>query len=194
MSDKPTTKQKIVSEPEGCIIIEQPMVRNFSTGGGHGPEDTLVEGDEKFVTRKWQGYPPKDLNIIGKPHPAMPEVGIPRLTGKAEYATRVNLPNMLWVKLLTSPHPRARVKALDVSKAEKMPGVAYVLTAENAPKTYPFPTELFFQGEVVAMVAADTEDQAEDAVETIRAEYEILPFASNLEQASAPNAPDDTYD
>jgi CO/xanthine dehydrogenase Mo-binding subunit len=190
MSEKPTTKQKIVSDPERCIIIEQPMVRNFSTGGGHGPEDTLVEGDQKFVTRKWQGYPPKDLNIIGKPHPAMPEVGIPRLTGKAEYATRVNFPNMLWVKLLTSPHPRARVKALDVSKAEKMPGVAYVLTAENAPRTYPFPTELFFQGEVVAMVAADTEDQAEDAVETIRAEYEILPFASNLEQASAPNAPD----
>jgi len=189
MSDKPA-RQKLTSEPENCVIIEQPMVRDFSTGGGHGPEDTLVEGDAKFVTRKWQGYPPKDLNIIGKPHPAMPEVGIPRLTGKAEYATRINLPNMLWVKVLTSPHPRAKVKMIDVSRAEKMPGVAHVLTAQNAPKTYPFPEELFFQGEVVALVAADTEDLAEDALQAIQVEYEILPFASSLEQASAANAPD----
>lgn len=135
MSDKPT-KQKIVAEPENCIIIDQPMVRNFSTGGGHGPEDTLVEGDEKFVTRKWQGYPPQNLNLIGKPHTAMPEVGIPRLTGKAEYTTRILLPNTLQVKMLTSPHPRSRVKTLDVSKAEKTPGVAYILTAQNAPKTH----------------------------------------------------------
>ena len=152
-------KEKLTSKPELCVIIDQPMVRNYSTGGGHGPEDTLVEGDQKFVTRKWQGYPPQNLNLVGKPHPPMPEVGIPRVTGKAEYTTRVNLPNMLWVKLLTSPHPRARVKMLDASKAEKMPGVAHVLTAQNAPKTYPFPEELFFQGEVVAMVAADTDSR-----------------------------------
>ena len=61
-----------------------------------------------------------------------------------------------------------------------MPGVVYVLTPQNAPKTYPLPTELFFQGEVVAIVAAETEDQAEDAVEAIQVEYEVLPFASSL--------------
>ena len=66
------------------IIINQPMVRDFSTGGGHRPGDTLVEGDEKIVTRKWQGYPPENLNLIGKPHPAMPEVGIPRLHGQGD--------------------------------------------------------------------------------------------------------------
>ena len=82
------------------------------------------------------------------------------------------------------------MKTMDISKAEKMPGVAYILTAENAPKTYPIPEELFFQGEVVAIVAAETEDQAEDAVEAIEVEYEVLPFASSLEQAMAPNAPD----
>jgi CO/xanthine dehydrogenase Mo-binding subunit len=186
----PKPKEKLTSKPELCVIINQPMVRNYSTGGGHGPEDTLVEGDQKFVTRKWQGYPPQNLNLVGKPHPPMPEVGIPRVTGKAEYTTRVNFPNMLWVKLLTSPHPRARVKMLDASKAEKMPGVAHVLTAQNAPQTYPFPEELFFQGEVIAMVAADSENLAEDAVAAIHAEYDVLPFASNLEQASAANAPD----
>jgi hypothetical protein len=37
-------------------IVSQPLVRNFSTGGGHGPADTLIEGDGKIVTAKWQGF------------------------------------------------------------------------------------------------------------------------------------------
>jgi CO/xanthine dehydrogenase Mo-binding subunit len=193
MSDKntnETAKEKLRSKPESCIIIDQPLVRDYSTGGGHGPQDTLVEGDQKFVTKKWQGHPPHNLNLIGKPHPAMPEVGIPRLTGKAEYTTRIQLPNMVYTKLLTSPHPRAKVKSMDVSNAEKMPGVVYILTPQNAPPTYPLPEELFFAGEVVAIVAAETEDLAEDAVTAIQVEYEILPFAANLDQAMAANAPD----
>ena len=183
-------KEKIVASPHKAIIIDQPMVRNFSTGGGHGPEDTLVEGDDKIVTKKWQGYPPENLNVIGKPFPPMPEVAIARYTGKAEYATRVNFPNQTWIKIVPNPHPRARIRRLDVSKAEKMPGVAYILTAANAPKTYPFPQELFFQGEIVAMVAADTEDLAEDAAAMIEAEYEVLPSASTIEQIMASDAPD----
>ena len=127
-------KTKLEPKPESAVIINQPMVRNFSTGGGHGPEDTLVEGDSKIVTKKWQGYPPQNLNLVGKPHPPMPEVAIPRFIGKAQYATRIALPNMLFAKILTSPHPRAKVKKLDGSNAEKMPGVAYVLTPEKAPK------------------------------------------------------------
>ena len=183
-------KEKLESKPELCVIVDQPMVRDFSTGGGHLPGDTLVEGDLKIVTKKWQGYPPENLNLIGKPHPAMPEVAIPRFTGKAQYATRIVLPNMIFAKPLTNPHPRARVKTLDSSKAEKMPGVVYIMTPQNAPKTYPLPAELFFQGEIVAIVAAETEDLAEDALAGIKVEYEVLPFAANLAQAMAPNPPD----
>ena len=61
------TKLQIKAEPDNCIIVNQPIVRNFSTGGGHGPEDTLIEGDEKLVTKKWQGYPPDKCRLIGKP-------------------------------------------------------------------------------------------------------------------------------
>src|SRR5438445_9430631 len=119
MSQNQRPKTKLEARTESVIQVKLPMVRNFSTGGGHGPEDTLVEGDSKIVTKKWQGYPPQNLNLVGKPHPPMPEVAIPRYVGKAQYATRILFPNMLWGKLLTSPHPRARVKQLDVSKAEK---------------------------------------------------------------------------
>src|SRR5437870_8145932 len=52
------------------------------------------------------------------------------------------------------------------------------------------PEELFFQGDVVAIVAAETEDLAEDAAEAIEVEYEVLPFAANLAQIMSPNAPD----
>ena len=190
MSQNPKPKQKIEAKPEHVIIVNQPMVRDFSTGGGHGPEDVLVEGDSKIVTKKWQGYPPKNLNLLGKPHPPMPEVAIPRYTGKAQYATRILLPNMLWGRLLTSPHPRAKVKRLDVSKAEKMPGVAYILTPGNAPKSYPLPDELFFQGEIVAIVAADSEDLAHDAADAIEVEYDLLPFAATLQQIMSPDAPE----
>src|SRR5436309_6486477 len=135
-NQKPRTKLEV--KPRSSIVIRQPMVRNFSTGGGHLPGDTLVEGDEKIVTKKWQGYPPENLNVVGKPQPPLAEVAIPRYTGKAEYATRISFPNMLFAKLLTSPHPRARVRKLDATKAAQMPGVAYILSAQNAPKTYPF--------------------------------------------------------
>jgi CO/xanthine dehydrogenase Mo-binding subunit len=184
------TPTKIEPHLHSSIIVNQPMVRTFSTGGGHGPEKTLVEGDEKIVTKKWQGYPPENLKVVGKPLPPMPEVAIPRYTGKAEYATRVWFPNLLYAKLLTSPHPRARIKSLDTSNAERMPGVAYVLTYKNALGSAPMPQNLNFQGEVVAIVAADTEDLAEDAVAAIDVEYEVLPFASTLAQVMAPDAPD----
>jgi CO/xanthine dehydrogenase Mo-binding subunit len=172
------------------IQVKLPMVRDFSTGGGHLPGDTITEGDDQIVTKKWQGYPPANLNVVGKPMPPMPEVAIPRFLGKAEYATRVLLPNMLHVRFITSPHPRARIKALDTSTAEKMPGVAYILTYKNAPSTSPLPQELNFQGQIVAIVAADTEDLAEDAAEAIVIEYEVLQAAATLSEVMSPNAPD----
>ena len=182
-------KPKIVPKAHSVIVIEQPMVRDYSTGGGHGPEDRLVEGDDRIVTQKWQGYPPENLNVVGKANAPLPEVAVPRFLGTAQYATRVQFPDMLHCKFLVSPHPRARIRRLDVSAAERMPGVAYILTPENAPATHPMPEELSFAGELVAIVAAETEDMGEDAVEAIEVEYEVLDFASTLAQVMAPDAP-----
>jgi CO/xanthine dehydrogenase Mo-binding subunit len=191
MSQTPQ-KPKIKIEPkmESVIQIHMPMVRDYSTGGGHGPESVLIEGDQKIQTKKWQGYAPQNLNILGKPMPPIADVAIPRYTGKAMYASRVMLPNMLFLKILTSPHPRARIRSIDTSEAEKMPGVAYVMTYKNAPKTNPLPEEPGFFGEIVALVAAETEDLAEDALDGIKVDYEVLPAVSTVAQAMSPNAPD----
>jgi CO/xanthine dehydrogenase Mo-binding subunit len=203
--------------PHSIVQIKQPMVRDYSTYGGHVAGDEVIEGKQKTVTRKWQGYPPANLNVVGKPMPPLREVSIPRFTGKALYASRVWFPDLLYAKFLTCPHPHARIQSLNTAMAEKMPGVRYVLTYQNAPaqmtsiavstggrllrpptpapSTYrtvppPLPEELNLQGEVVAIVAAETEDLAEDAIDAIEVEYEVLPFASTLKDAMAPEAPD----
>ena len=181
---------KIEPRIEGAHIITQPMVRNFSTGGGHGPGDTIVEGDGKIVTQKWQGHPPVDLAVIGKPHAPLREVVEPRYRGTAEFATRVRLPDMLYAKFLRSPYPRCSIRRLDTAAAEKMPGVHHILTFRNAPKTNPLHPELNLQGDIVAIVAAETEDQAEDAIEAILVDYVDLPAIATIANAEADNAPD----
>jgi CO/xanthine dehydrogenase Mo-binding subunit len=181
---------KIEPSLEETKIITQPMVRNFSTGGGHGPSDVLVEGDGRIVTRKWQGFPPENLAIIGKPQPPLREVVEPRYRGTAEFSTRIRLPGMLYVKFLRSPYPRAAIRRLDTEAAEKMPGVHHILTYRNAPKAIPLHIELMLQGDIVAMVAAESEDQAEDAVEAIAVDYLDLPSVADVATAESGNAPD----
>src|SRR5262249_27239535 len=82
-------------EPHAIVHVRQPMVRDFSTHGGHAPGDELVEGANKTRTRKWQGYAPEHLNVIGRSMPPLAEVALPRFTGKAEYASRVRFADML---------------------------------------------------------------------------------------------------
>ena len=195
-------KIAIEATPASIVQVKLPMVRDYSTSGGHLPGDEVLEGAQKSITKKWQGYPPENLNVLGKPMPALPEVSIPRFTGKAQYASRVWFPDLLYVKFLTCPHPHARIKTIDTSAAEKMPGVAYILTHKNAPKPQgppsaglramplALPEELNLQGEAVALVAAETEDLAEDAAAMIQVDYEVLPFASTLNDAMAPDAAD----
>ncbi len=196
------SKTPIQPQPDSIVQIRMPMVRDYSTTGGHLPGDEVIEGSRRTVTKKWQGYPPENLNVLGKPLPPLPEVSIPRFTGKAQYASRVWFPDLLYTRFLTSPHPRALLKDIDTSAAEKMPGVHAILTYKNAPKLQrpnvargrvlpePLPRELNLQGETVAIVVAETEDLAQDAADAIKVDYEVLPFAATLKDSMAADAPD----
>jgi CO/xanthine dehydrogenase Mo-binding subunit/aerobic-type carbon monoxide dehydrogenase small subunit (CoxS/CutS family) len=193
-------KTEVLPETDSVIEIKMPMVRDYATSGGHLPGDEVIEGPSKSVTKKWQGYPPENLNVVGKSIPPLREVALPRFTGQAMYANRIWFPDLLYVKFATSPHPHARIKDIDTSAAEKMPGVRHVVTYKNAPKFNPpskeraipdaLPLELNLQGEAVALVVAETEDLAEDAAAAIRVDYEVLPFAALLKDSMAPGAPD----
>jgi Aerobic-type carbon monoxide dehydrogenase, large subunit CoxL/CutL homologs len=129
----------------------------------------------------------------------MKRVEDPRLlTGKGKYIDDIDLPNMAHAAVLGSPHAHARVKSIDVSKAEKLPGVILVFTAKDAAEqtaqvasfsSPPVPQycmaidKIRHVGEVVAAVVAEDPYIAQDAIDLIEVEYEPLPANVDPEKA-----------
>jgi xanthine dehydrogenase YagR molybdenum-binding subunit len=152
-------------------------------------EYVVIEGED---VPPWE--PDAQFKIVGKPQPRVD--GPERVMGRAQFAHDVQLPGMLYGKILRCPHPHARIKRLDTSKAEKLPGVRLVLSHKNAPEipwfrdqTRLFDTTLRYAGDEVACVIADDEEICEDALELIDVEYELLPYVVDPERALQPEAP-----
>ncbi len=135
-----------------------------------------------------------------------------KATGTAKYVSDIKLPGMLIGKVLRSPHPHALVGRIDKSRAEALPGVAVVLGPEDVAafrgfdrgmKDLPMvaggytvpPDERVLNprarhiGDAVAAVAATDERTAEEALDLIEVEYELLPFVVEPKQALEPGAP-----
>lgn len=122
------------------------------------------------------------------------------LCGKPVYTQDLAPAECLCVKLLRSPHANAMIRQIDASAARRMPGVACVLTHEDAPRsrftlagqTYPEPSpydrlildrHVRHVGDPVAIVAAESARAAEAALRRIRVQYEVLPAVLDAEQA-----------
>jgi len=126
----------------------------------------------------------KKLNVVGR---RLRKVdGLQKATGAAVYADDIKLPRMLHCKILRSPHAHARIKRIDFSRCLEHPGVVAVLEGKEIPTRYgviPWtPDEQAlaadkarFVGDEVAAVAAEDELAAEEALELIDVEYEVLP-------------------
>jgi CO/xanthine dehydrogenase Mo-binding subunit len=122
--------------------------------------------------------------------------GIEKVTGAARYANDFTLPRMLYGKVLRSPYPHARIINIDVSWAEKLPGVKAVLTGRDAPegrmgviqdRPLLAVDEVRFVGEPVAMVAAESLEIAEEALDLIEVDYEELLAVFDVEEAMKPH-------
>jgi len=122
------------------------------------------------------------------------------VNGRAKYAADLKRDGMLHAKLLRAPHHHARILSIDTSEAEKVPGVAAVVTATDVPGTpwlsncqpqpFVFPADkVRFLGEAVAAVAAESETIAEQTAALIKVEYEPLPHVFKLADAAAEDAP-----
>ncbi|CAG0992308.1 xanthine dehydrogenase molybdenum-binding subunit [Anaerolineae bacterium] len=121
-----------------------------------------------------------------------------KVTGDAAYPGDVNLPGQLWMKVLFARRPHARIKRLDLSKAQAAPGVVYIFTASDVPvndfglgsKDAPVlvADEVRWVGEKIALVVAETEAQAEHARDLIVVEYEDLPPMIDPHEAIKPGA------
>jgi xanthine dehydrogenase YagR molybdenum-binding subunit len=126
--------------------------------------------------------------------------GYERVSGSATFPSDIILPRMIYGAILRCPHPHARVKNIDVDVAKKMPGVKAVLSDSSVSKNIKwswadghvrrlFDPLCLFEGETVAAVAADTPQQARDALHAIQVEYEILPFVVDERVALNKDAP-----
>src|SRR5713226_236590 len=123
-------------------------------------------------------------SVIGKPLPMTDAPG--KVTGLGKYADDLAVPGMLFGKILHSPHAHARIRAINASKAEALPGVKAVATGRDAPNPYGIlpighDERVFaldrvrYIGDNVAAVAATSAEIAEEALELIEVDYDPLP-------------------
>ena len=152
----------------------------------------------------------RPLTTVGHSTPRIDAVE--RVSGKATYSRDVQLPAMLFASVLRSPHPHARIRSIDVSKAKALSGVRAVLTHENCrvvwgagsiaggvqyndemkritkQRRYLFNNPVRFVGDPVAAVAAVNRHVAEEALLLIGVDYEVLPFVLDPDEALKPGA------
>ena len=154
--------------------------------GGAGGTDTQTRtkdcaGQDGTAARRWSSTSPNRR-----------WTRIKLVKGRAVFADDMELPGMLYGGLLTSPHAHARIKHIDASKARALPGVHAVLTHKDVPRvvyasggqSYPNPppydqvsldNKVRHVGDRVAVVAAETREILQQALELIEVEYEVLP-------------------
>ncbi|MBI2369994.1 MAG: molybdopterin-dependent oxidoreductase, partial [Deltaproteobacteria bacterium] len=143
------------------------------------------------------GQPGDGARVVGTS--AVRVDGPDKATGRALYVDDIVLPKMLHGKILRSPYPHARIRAIDVSKARRVKGVRVVLTAEDLPdgRMGPFILDepvlargkVRCIGEPVAAVAAVDPDVAQEALDLIEVEYEELPALLDPIEAMQEGAP-----
>jgi putative selenate reductase molybdopterin-binding subunit len=191
----PPVGQKPAPEPQDWTASEDfgQDAPFDATGGGVA---TITKVTPEISTERWA--------TVGKPEIKVDAIKL--VQGKPAFADDVEMRGMLTAKILHSPVAHAIIKHIDVSKARALPGVAAVLTWQDVPRVVhstagqsdpiPGPLDTFsldrkvrFVGDRVALVAAETEEIANKALELIEVEYEELPAVIAVTKAMQPDAP-----
>jgi CO/xanthine dehydrogenase Mo-binding subunit len=125
--------------------------------------------------------------------------GMEKVTGSARYAGDVTLPGMLHARPVLSPYAHAKIESIDVAAAQRIPGVAAVLTAEDLPtkdrainsrhSAVLAKEKVYFRGQPVVVVLAETEEAARDAADAVEIVYEPLTPVVDVVAAAAADAP-----
>ncbi|HEV3338911.1 MAG TPA: xanthine dehydrogenase family protein molybdopterin-binding subunit [Pirellulales bacterium] len=122
-----------------------------------------------------------EASVIGKEHDRLD--GLEKATGAAKYTYDINLKGMLFAKILGCPHAHCKIKSIDTASAEKMRGVHAVIAIKKQGE------EVRWQGDEIAVVAAETEAAAAEALKLIDVDYELLDvFVQDEDLAAAEDA------
>jgi len=171
-------------------IVEAVMLAADRISGRVARSESILPASEPGAT-KMVGKRVKRVDALEK------------VRGEAIYASDLNLEGMLHARVLRSPLPHARIKNIAATEAEKLDGVSAVLTAKDIPgenrigvlggpfKDQPIlcSDKVRFVGDAVAVVAAESEEIAAEAVELIKVEYEELPAVFDPVVAMAEDSP-----
>ena len=191
--EPPTTVEPLVLTPVN--LIEQDFLdffRGAREGDGDGWSTPEQDGPE-VQTRTVR--PPKfivspsvpEMQVVGKSEPKVDALKL--VKGNPAFTDDFEMRGMLYAKLLTSPHAHARILDIDDSEARALPGVHAVVTYEDVSDARidadlaPLDRHLRFVGDEVAVVAAESEALAEDALRLIDVEYEVLPAVFDADEA-----------
>src|SRR5215470_2129488 len=137
------------------------------------------------------------FKVVGT-RPLRPD-GLDKVTGRAKFGADLTAPGMLIGKILRSPHPHARIRSIDASKALALPGVKAVVTRDDFKEGEPELRDVLrnvmarekalYEGHAVAAVAAISAAVARKALKLIEVDYEILPHVTDVDEAMKPGAP-----
>ena len=143
---------------------------------------------------------PKTSSVLGMRIPRIQGMG--SVTGEGQYVSLMRLPGMVFLKTARTPYPRARIVRIDSTRAEAVPGVVSILHRYTIPDEYrdrvldPGPpprrllqTDVVQMGMPIAVVAAESEHAADDAIDLIEVEYEVLTPSLDYVAATGPDAP-----
>ncbi|WP_311785960.1 xanthine dehydrogenase family protein molybdopterin-binding subunit [Ferirhizobium litorale] len=144
-----------------------------------------------------------DLKEIGQPRPRSDSLG--HVTGTTAFFADRTFPGLLHLKMVRSPHHHARIRGIDLSEAEKHPGVARILTAKDVPhnvytiltliqvgpedETVLATDKVRWKGEAIVAILADSERAAHEAAAKVKVDYEVLDPVLSIDDALKPDAP-----
>ena len=150
----------------------------------------------------------QEFNVVGS-RPIRQD-GAEKVTGRARYSADINLPGMLYAKVLRSPYSHARIRSIDTSKAEAVSGVRAVVTSAALPQPTGILTDIgegamlnpkflsnnclaadkaLYKGHAVAAVAATSVHIAEQALALVEVDYEVLPGVTDILDAMKDDTP-----
>ena len=134
----------------------------------------------------------EELSIVGKP--LIKPDAFSKVSGQTKFADDLALPRMIYGRILRSPHPHARILRVDTSRARAHPGVLAVLTGEDLPIKFGIlpvsqdeealaREKVRYVGDPIAAVAATDEWIADEALDLIDIQFDVLPAVMSIEQA-----------
>jgi CO/xanthine dehydrogenase Mo-binding subunit len=149
----------------------------------------------------------KALQVVGT-RPIRPD-GVDKVTGRANFGADMTMPGMLWGRIKRSPHAHARIVSINTENAQALPGVRAVITRADFPDITPERAHIgaaphnlhdmslncmakgkvLYEGHPVAAVAATSQLVAEQALDLIEVEFDVLPHVMDVEAAMAEDAP-----